>query len=140
MSEELQFEVTKSVTRPVLKYDADKPVYVTFQGPITKAKPLSKGRSQKDKDGNVIEQEPPYVADVLNLSTKTDSTLICNAVLKSSIEEEYGNESYVGKSFRIIKSKLEGRRYFNFDIAEIKLKSDNAPAPGPASHPAKGRK
>lgn len=109
-----QFEVVRKVTLPVLKKEDGKEIYVQFTSPIYRGKELKGKNSDK--------MEPADLAQIIDLTTGEEMTLICNAVLKGTLEEEYPNEEYVGKQFAILQSKVPGKRYKNYTIKEIKLK------------------
>lgn len=112
-----KFKVTKHVTVPLLKVpDNGEPVYVKITGTIHKAAAIEGGR--KDSEGKV--QEPPELAQVINLETGEVMQIIFNAVLKKEIEREYPDGAYVNKSFQIRKFKMQtGKRYATFQITEI---------------------
>lgn len=139
---ELGFEIVKHVTRPLLKLDIGKAVYVTFEGKIYTATETAPTRKRNDasQDGNTQgggrKMQPPELADVLDLvNGKRPSQIIVNAVLSSELQKKYPEDAYVGKSFRIVKNQIQGKSYATFEIAEVRVKaSDNG-----SDHP-KGKK
>lgn len=102
----------KLVTIPLLKKEDNTPIYVVITGAIFKGKdmPAAEGKAQ---------MEPAHIARVIDLSTGEVMETICNSVMKSSLEEEYPNEGYINKAFKIVQVKVEGKRYKNYSIAEI---------------------
>ena len=137
------FEVVKSVTRPVLKIEGQ-PVFFTVQDIIKEGKALEGTRARANADGNVM--APPQLMDVLDLATNQDSVVVVNTVLKSELEEKYprladDTPGYLGKSFRVIKHAPAGggKRYATFEITEIRPKAkaaEPAPEPTPAAETA----
>lgn len=112
-------KVKKLVTIPVLKLLPDTPVFVQVTGAIYQGKELKKGGEENLK--------PADLMNVKDLTTGEDMQIVCGEVLKSTLRDEYPNDSYVGKAFRIIKGKKKdkegGRGYFTYSIAEIELPS-----------------
>jgi hypothetical protein len=114
----LQFETVKHVTLPTLKMELDQAVYVRFEAAIYQAKALTRGRAGTDGQ----QMAPPELAHVTELTRNRECTIIVNSVLGTELRETYPNDGYVGKSFKLVKSKLESRRYATFDITEVRLK------------------
>lgn len=128
----LQFEVVKRVTLPQFKLDeSGEPNFYRIETAIAVAKDLQQGRERKGKDSTPQTEAdkkaamaPPDVAEVVDLKTGEPGMLIFNAVLKSNLTEKYPGDTYVGKCFQIRKFKpVAGKRYFTFEILEIKLKA-----------------
>ena len=107
-----QFRKTKLVTVPVMKIDFDKPYYVRLDSPFYLGKEI------KEKSGKPS-KKPATLVNVTNMETGDLGIIVCNEVLKSTIEEGYPENSYQGKIFEIIKHpKKEGKEYCTFSIAE----------------------
>jgi hypothetical protein len=103
-----QFAVKKVITRPVLKLVVDKPVAFRVDTPL--------------EVGKVVEgdKKPADVFFVTNIVNGQECTVVVPAVLKAELEENYPDNSYVGKYFGIVKrEKVEGKRYHNYDIVEL---------------------
>lgn len=106
------FRKTKLVTVPVMKIDFETAYYVRFESPFYVGKEI------KEKSGKVA-KKPATLANVTNMETGELGIIVCNEVLKSTIEEGYPDEDYVGKIFEVIKhQKKEGKEYCTFSIAE----------------------
>jgi len=88
-------------------------------------------RSKKDEEGKTDQsQDPVDIAKVLNLATGQTEKLLAHSVLKSQLMEAYPNDEYVGKMFQIEKKeKQKGKRYFEWEILELKLKGKTEDAP-----------
>ena len=79
-------------------------------------------RSKKDEENQST--EPVDIARVLNLATGQTEKLLAHSVLKSQLMEAYPDNSYVDKTFQIEKKeKQKGKRYFEWEILELKLKA-----------------
>lgn len=109
-----QAKVVKTLTRPTFKSVVDVPLYLK----ITEASFI--GKERVGRDGKKSDKEPPTVYNVVNLESGEEGQLIGNTVIKSTLEEEYPNNAYVGKCFAITKQKRkEGKQYDPFSIVEI---------------------
>jgi hypothetical protein len=103
----------KLLTRPVLKLEQDKPVYVKIEIPMFIGKVIKKKDEEDDK-------EPATIINCIDLTSGEPVQIVANAVLKSVLREEYPEESYVGKCFSVTKqSRQPGKRYNPFHIEEI---------------------
>ena len=111
---EFKYKSVKKVTLPILKKADGIAVFVEFTGPIFTGKEL-KGNGKDDQ------MEPAELANILNLETGEEMQIICNTVLKGTLEEEYPDQGYVGRKFRILQAKVEGKRYKNYTIEEIEV-------------------
>ncbi len=98
----------------LLPQQDDVPFFVQFESAVYTGEQLA------DSDMAAAE-----LAQIINLETGELRLLIVNTVLKSAIERNYPDESYVGKKFAIRRfPKLAGdgkvsKRYKAYDIAEI---------------------
>lgn len=106
-------EVVNLVTIPLLKKQDDKPIYVIFEGPIYKGKEMQAAEGKK-------QMEPAHLARIINMETGEQMEIICNEVMKGSLNDTYPDNGYVGKAFMITQMKVEGKRYKNYSIKEIK--------------------
>lgn len=124
----MQFEVVRNVTLPFIIIPNDgTPSYIKFDTAIEADKSTFSERVRKSKNGEgPATQEPMHLATVTNLQTGEVGRLVVHSVLESTLTEAYPDGSYVGKYFQIVKSKTAGKRYFSFNIVEIKLKGGNA--------------
>lgn len=105
-------KIVQAVTLPILKKVDDVAIYVTIQTKIILGKEMPAKEGEK-------QQEAAHLCNVINLETGEEMQMIANAVLKGSLEEKYPDESYVGKSFKILQMKVEGKRYKNYSMFEI---------------------
>ncbi len=123
MDAPLNYRVVKHVTRPLLKLEAGQEYFVTIESKIFDADPAVKGRERSNADGSKKEtMAPPRLMDVLDLvHASRPSQIIVNTVLESELVKKYPSDSYVGKSFMLVKNQIQGRRYATFQIAEIAL-------------------
>lgn len=111
----ITFKEKKRVTLPVIKFEPGKPVFVKILGEMHLGK-KTKGRGDK------AQMEPATLAEVVDLNTGENGLIICATVLKSVLDENYPNNAYVGKGFKITKmEKREGRSYNEYDLVELEL-------------------
>lgn len=112
-----QFEVVKRVTLPTFKLEVDIPLFCEITDPIF----LSEAKA--GKDGKKEDRQPAHVANVMNLTNGEFGQIVMGVVLAENIKEKYPDDSYVGKSFSIVKkTKREGKNYHGYEITEIKVK------------------
>jgi hypothetical protein len=121
------FEVVSHVTRPVIQLGPE-PSFVRIDGTIYEAEKQSVSRKRKNADGSPATiaqkfQTPPELMDVFDLVRNRPGQIVVNEVLGSELRRKYPEDGYVGKSFRLIKTKLPGRDYATFEIAEVRLKT-----------------
>lgn len=108
------FEVAKVLTKTLFKFVVDSPLHIKIDGPMYVGK-QQKGRGDKAK------MEPATLADVTNLETGEEGQIILGAAVKSIFEENYPDNSYVGKKFRITKlEKAADKQYFPYNVVELK--------------------
>jgi uncharacterized membrane protein YheB (UPF0754 family) len=104
------FKKTKSVIVPLLKMELDIPVYIKSLGAMFVGKEVK-------SDG--IKMEPAILMPVIDLTTGEECQIIINKVVQENLKEVYPNDSYVGKTFEIIKhAKRDGKKYNDFSISE----------------------
>src|SRR3569833_1186049 len=90
------YEVAKIVTRPILKFEGvGGTIMVKIEAPHYLGKELKQGRGEK------ASMEPAHLFDVVDLSDGEEKQLIANAVLRSTFDDTYPNNEYVGKAFAI---------------------------------------
>lgn len=84
---------------------------------------VSKVKTKPDigPDGKVKEREPATVATVVNTQTGEQFIYLVASVVKSNLERDYPDETYVGKSFYIQNKgkRTENQRYNDFAIIEV---------------------
>ena len=112
-----KFTKKRAVTLELLKPQIDKPVYVKFTCPIYQAKE-TRSEDQIKKDAG--QNEPPMLANIVNLENNKEQQIIIPSVLESELTDAYPEDAYVGLSFELVKfKKKEGKRYHPFSIIEI---------------------
>lgn len=130
----LQFEVVKRLTTPFLIIPEDgTPKYLKFDSAIEPDKTTFSERVRKAKpaaDGQPQSTAPMHIATVTDLQTGEIFRLVAHEVLENTLNEAYPNGSYVSKVFEIRKTKRAGKRYFSFDVTEIKLKGEDTKKSG----------
>ncbi|MDX1939681.1 MAG: hypothetical protein SFU99_03970 [Saprospiraceae bacterium] len=108
--EKPKFKVVKKVTGvPFLKIETHKPVYVRFTSPITVGQ---------------MKKKEAFFSTVDNMETGEVMKLLVNKVLSRQLNENYPNDSFVGKTFEIIKGeKKQGNEnaYYEFELTEIEM-------------------
>lgn len=138
------FEVAKHVTLPLLKIEPEKPIFVKFEGTIHRAKPQAGSRSDAAESKTDVDapdaapeggkgrgkKAPPELAHVIDMSTGEHAQIIIGTVLGSELRSEYPADAYVGKIFKIVQHKIQGRDYATYDILELKPKAAPAPTGG----------
>ena len=125
----MQFDIVRNVTLPFLIIPTDgTPSYLKFDTAIAPDTTTFSERVRKGKtndDGSKQSVEPMHIATVTNLQTGEVARLVVHSVLESNLLEAYPEDGYVGKYFKIVKQK-SAKRYFTFNIVEIKLKGQDA--------------
>lgn len=108
-----QFKRVKNLTLDVLKFVEGEARHVK----ITAAMHI--GKEQKaDTDGK--KREPAVLANCINLDDGAECQIIVSAVVKSTLNDEYPNDGYVGRCFAITKkSRVQGKQYFPYGVEEI---------------------
>lgn len=120
MPAKLKFKVIAHVTRELVKLVDDQPLFVKFDGPMKQSDPITK------KDGTVVASDmaPPVIAPVTELENGIVGEIICPTVLEEELNKQYPDQKYVGKCFRLIKHRLQGKKYSTFEILEIEIEAD----------------
>lgn len=123
-----RFKTKRRLTRPVLKFQEGVPQYIRIEKAMYIGREMKPGTDGKKK-------EPATLADVTELTTGEEAQIICSAVIKSTLEEEYPGAGYVSKCFSITKqAKTPGKQYNKFDITEIEDPASEKSANGDASN------
>lgn len=103
-----QFKVKKKITGiPFIKIESGDAVYIRFDSNMY---------------SGLMKKKPAVFANVTNLKTGEICKLLLNRVLEKTIHENYPNDSFVAKSFCIIKGeKVKGGEndYYEFELSEI---------------------
>jgi len=112
----LKFAIKKRVKETVIKIELDTEYLFKIEGAIYKAKEATGTR----KTAEDAKQEPPHLMSVSLLDEEgARGVVVVPHVLRTELEDAYPDQSYVGKMFQVIKHKIEGKRYNDFEINEI---------------------
>jgi hypothetical protein len=116
---ETDFEVVQYVSVPMLSMreaPPGKPWVCQIADAMHEA-PLIEGVKPK------YENSPLVICTIKALNGEA-RVLPCSKVFRSEIEAKYPNGSYVGKWFQVTRQhKKEGKNYWTFAIAEVRLKA-----------------
>lgn len=106
--------VKKLVTRPVLKFEKEKPFYVRLLAA------MYTGAAPTPRSGSTRKPIAPTFIDVTNLDDKTEATLPIHPKLKAIFDAKYSGDSYVGKCFSVTaKTRQAGRQFAPYHLEEI---------------------
>jgi len=109
----MAFVHKRLVTVPTLSLKDNEPKFLRIDAPMYTGKQIEEGK------------EPATLANVTDLDTGEQSTLIVNTVLHGILDEEYPNGAYVGLLFSIERlPKRQGKAYNGFKVFEIEESSD----------------
>ncbi len=122
-----EYEVSRQVVIPSLILKVDEPRFLKIVGKCEVS-------DIKPKAG--FEAATVMRVQDLEDSSGTIFSTIVNSVLKSELEKNYPNDSYVGHMFRVVKLGTGGKKYHTFGLDEIKPKG----APAVPAAPAKAAK
>lgn len=100
----LAFDVVEDLILPYFKLTDGKPLFVKIESEC-----FTSDDTEKYK--------------VINLETGETGEIYATAIMKTAFEEKYPDNGYIGKTFQIIRTKVEGSRFKNFKIQEIKIKA-----------------
>jgi hypothetical protein len=112
-----RFTVKKSVTLPFLKVFDGKPYFWRFLDAVKIGKDISKPMA--GADGKAKKMDPAHIARIFDHELGREMEVIIGAVLKGILDEDYEDDGYVGKTFRIVRFSPEGKRYKTFEVAEL---------------------
>lgn len=122
------------LTRPVLKLPEGVVRYVKIE------KPMYIGKTIKEKtkgDDDKKQKEPATILDIIDLTNGEQAQIVCNAVLKSVLSDDYPNDAYVGLCFSIEKlGRAPGKDYNPFHIEEIEDPNASEASAVPSATPA----
>ena len=107
----LKFKKKRRISQNQLKLQIGVPVYVQIEGTFHEGKKLDDKR------------DPATLAEVIDLETGENALIVVPSVVKSSIEEQYPNEKYVGLQFEIEKLQKDNpdKKYFPYRVTEIEV-------------------
>lgn len=108
------FKVAKKVTLPLSKWKNEEPKYLEITSDIFQGKEVTAKRGT-DK----VEEKPADLMNCIDVLTGEEVQVIVGFVLKSTLEEEYEDGSYVGKVFAITQHRDPGKKYNTYSITEL---------------------
>ena len=109
----MEFKVVRKVTVPTLSQKGNEVVALKITAPMYIGKVL------KPKEGEAA-MPAATLLPCIDLQDNIEKLYVVPAVFKSQLEQDYANDSYVGKSFALQKlPKQEGKRHRNMNIVEI---------------------
>jgi|SRR5579862_2995416 hypothetical protein len=127
----MEYKSKRLLTIPVLKFVQGQARFVKITGAMHVGKP------QKAKEGEKA-KEPATLAPTVNLEDGSVCQIIVSSVVKSILTDEYPNDTYVGKFFKITKGERNpGKQYNQFEVEEIE--DPTAGEAAVAQHPAAAR-
>lgn len=109
-----KFKVKKLVTLPLWKWKNDQTKYLRFDSAIFEGKELTVKEGRAD-------EKPAHLANVTDLETGEQCQIIIGFVLESTMNDEYPDNAYVGKTFAITQHRDSGKKYNTYSIAEIEV-------------------
>ena len=101
-----KFKKVRNVTIPLIKIENDELRYFFFKGAMHEGKKID-------------EKDPAILAHVIDLESGQEGQIICPTILVKELNENYGGNSYVGKSFEIVKTRVPEKRYNIVTITEV---------------------
>lgn len=108
----IKFKVVNDLKLDVLKLEDGQEYLFTIVSPIKLGTPKADGSNEKSAD----------TVQAINLADDKKVVIMLNAVIRSSLQENYPNGEYVGKSFRAFGTgKVKGKRYKGYEFSEITL-------------------
>lgn len=129
----MSYKRVKNLTLDILKFVEQEPRHVKITAP------MHVGKEQKAGDDGK-KREPAILASCINLEDGTECQIIVSAVVRSTLNDEYPNDSYVGKCFEIVKkTRVAGKQYFPYGVVEIEDPSSvsELPKAEPTKHTGK---
>jgi hypothetical protein len=106
------FRVTRNVTLPLSKWKNDQPKFLLIESPIFQGKQIAQ------KDGQP-EEKPADLMNCVDLETGEQVQVIVGTVLKGTLQDEYPDNSYVGKYFSITQLRDPGKKYNTYSVQEL---------------------
>lgn len=105
------FKKIRSVTLPLIKWVNGVEKYFRFDGAAFIGKEVKQTGTKK--------MEPATLAHVTDLESGEQGQIILATVLRKILDEEYPDNSYVGRSFAITQHRVDGKAYNTYTIEEI---------------------
>jgi len=120
----LKFKKVATVAANRFEIPEEKEFFIKFDSAIT----VIDRPAVMNKDGS--EKEPASTmpaAFVTNLLTGEVGQLVLSQVLNDTLTKEYPDAGYVNRFFRVVKHKVNGKRYFSYEVDEVEVEQDPQP-------------
>lgn len=115
MAKQFKPVIKKKLILPLLKFSENETIYVKVISPIVQGKNIQSSKK-------VEIEKPADLCNVINMMTGDEMQIIVPAVVKSVLEQEYPDQSYVDLGFAITRGeKQPGKRYINYRVDEIEV-------------------
>jgi hypothetical protein len=106
------FTAKRSVILPTLSLQVGQPRVLRFNDAMRQSTINDPDPKKKMK--------PATICGVTDVQSKENYNMIVPAVLESSLKEGYPGDTYVDKTFYVLKKpKRAGKRYFDFELTEV---------------------
>ena len=113
------FTVKNRLTKPLISMAHTQEFYGKILGAITESDIKVEGARGDNK---------MQLCDAVDLQTGEAVQLICSAIMVSSLNKLYHDDTYIGKCFAFVAGTIrEGKKYRNIDIYEIEEPASGAP-------------
>ena len=107
-------KVIKNVTLPVLKLTADGlPRYFHIKGPMHLGKKIDD------------QKEAATICTAVDCETGEFGQIVCPTVMQKELRENYQGESYVGKFFEVVLTRVPEKKYNIVTLTEIADPTDD---------------
>jgi len=120
----LKLIVKKQITAQHIKLENGIEYVMRFECPIFKAKDEVKRRAPRNPDADPApRQEPPMLVRVTDFTNgePVKGEIIVPAVLETELKDAYPDDTYVGKTFLLVKHRPDGKRYNTFEVSEVEI-------------------
>lgn len=113
----MEFKTKKLLTIPLLKLAVGVTAYIKVTAPMYIGKEI---KSKRANANPAAAREPATLVNAINLETGEQCQVICSAVVKGVFEDNYPDDSYVGKCFSLLKlERAAGKEYNGFKVVEV---------------------
>jgi hypothetical protein len=109
------FKVKKAVVRPLFKWVNNIEKYFRMDSAIHQGAELSGQKPAADG----TKREPAFLAFVTDMETGEEGQIILGKVLRSTLDEHYPNDAYVGLCFAIEQVRDSKKDYNTYNLSEI---------------------
>lgn len=112
------YRIAKRVTMPTLNLAVNEPKVMRIDDAFRESK-------YQDPDPKKAKEKPATICSITDMQTGEVALLLVPEVMKKNIDESYPDQTYVGRIFCVQKlPKRPGKRYFDFEIAELEAETD----------------